>query len=385
MSAEKQGMLVLEDGSVFVGHSMGAEGEWVGEVVFNTAMTGYQEIMTDPSYWGQMIVFTHPHIGNVGVNSEDVESRQAYARAVIARKICTQPSNWRAEQSLPEYLSQAGVPALSGVDARRLTLILREEGVMRGALSTVNLDGERLLEMARNAPDMSVLAPVEKVSPSEETGWTKRLPSEWIKHVDYDEDSCKGAPHVVVVDCGIKYNILRHLATLGARVTVVPANSRAQMILAQEPDGVLLSNGPGDPEQVPEETMIAIKELMGRVPMFGICLGQQLIALAAGAQTFKMPFGHHGANHPVQDLTTGEVAITSQNHNYAVDPDSLEGLPFEVTHINLYDGTVQGIRHQEWPVYGVQYHPEASPGPHDALYLLEDFVASLCEKEPAAP
>ncbi|MFO7917039.1 MAG: glutamine-hydrolyzing carbamoyl-phosphate synthase small subunit [Anaerolineae bacterium] len=385
MSREKQGMLVLEDGSVFVGHSMGAEGEWVGEVVFNTAMTGYQEIITDPSYWGQMIVFTYPHIGNVGVNSEDVESRQPYARAVIARKICERPSNWRAEHSLPKYLAEAGVPALSDVDARRLTLILREEGVMRGALSTVNLDGERLLKMAQNAPDMGVLSPVGEVSRSEQKVWTDEISRKWIKHVHYDEGSLEGTPHVVVVDCGVKHNILRHLATLGAQVTVVPANSTAEMILAQEPDGVLLSNGPGDPEQVPEETMTAIKELMGQVPVFGICLGEQLIALAAGAQTFKLPFGHHGANHPVQDLTTGEVAITSQNHNYAVDSDSLEGLPFEVTHINLYDGTVQGIQHRDWPVYGVQYHPEASPGPHDALYLLEDFVASLCEKEPAVP
>ena len=203
--------------------------------------------------------------------------------------------------------------------------------------------------------------------------------------MNYDEEPEEGAPHVVVIDCGVKYNILRHLATLGARVTVVPANSTAEAILTQEPDGVLLSNGPGDPEQVPEETMTTIRELMGEIPMFGICLGQQLIALAAGAQTFKLPFGHHGANHPVQDLRTGEVAITSQNHNYAVDPDSLEGLPYEVTHINLYDGTVQGIRHQELPIYSVQYHPEASPGPHDSLYLLEDFVDSLRDKEPAAP
>ncbi|MEA3407070.1 MAG: glutamine-hydrolyzing carbamoyl-phosphate synthase small subunit [Chloroflexota bacterium] len=384
MSEEKQGMLVLEDGSVFVGHSMGAEGEWVGEVVFDTAVTGYQEVITDPSCWGQMIVFTCPHIGNVGVNFEDVESKQPYARAVIARKICAQPSNWRAKQSLPEYLSEAGVPALSGVDTRRLTLTLREEGIMRGALSTVNLDGERLLKMAQNAPDMSVLSPVDEVSLSEETVWTQKLPRKWIKYVDYGGGSHKGTPHVVVVDCGVKYNILRHLATLGARVTVVPANSTAEAILAQEPDGVLISNGPGDPEQVPEETMIAIRELMGKVPIFGICLGQHLIALAAGARIFKLPFGHHGGNHPVQNLKTGEVAITSQNHNYAVDPDSLEDLPLEVTHINLYDGTVQGIRHREWPVYAVQYHPENSPGPHDSLYVLEDFVASLCEKEPAA-
>jgi carbamoyl-phosphate synthase small subunit len=384
MSAQKESMLVLEDGSVFVGQSMGAEGEWVGEVVFNTAMTGYQEIITDPSYWGQMIVFTYPHIGNVGVNLEDVESRQPYARAVIARKICERPSNWRAQQSLPEYLAEAGVPALSGVDARRLTLTLREEGVMRGALSTVNLDCERLLEMAQNAPDMSVLAPIGEVSPSEQDRWTREIPRRWIKHVDYDEEPEEGAPHVVVIDCGVKYNILRHLAALGARVTVVPANWTAEAILAEEPDGVLLSNGPGDPEQVPEQTMNSIKQLMGETPMFGICLGQQLIALAAGAETFKLPFGHHGANHPVQDLMTGEVAITSQNHNYAVAPDSLEGLPYEVTHINLYDGTVQGIRHRELPIYSVQYHPEASPGPHDSLYLLEDFVDSLRERGPAA-
>ncbi|MFP3895712.1 MAG: glutamine-hydrolyzing carbamoyl-phosphate synthase small subunit [Anaerolineales bacterium] len=384
MSREKQGMLVLEDGSVFVGHSMAAEGEWVGEVVFDTAMTGYQELITDPSCWGQMIVFTCPHIGNVGVNFEDVESSQPYARAVVARKICEQPRNWRAEQSLPEYLSQTGVPALSDVDTRRLTLVLREEGTMRGALSTVDLDCERLLKMAKDAPDMSMLSPVGKVSLSEQTEWTEDIPHKWLRYVDYSRDSYEKPPHVVVIDCGVKYNILRHLATLGARVTLVPANSTAEMIMAQEPDGVLISNGPGDPEQVPEETMIAIRDLMGQVPMFGICLGQHLLALAAGARIFKLPFGHHGANHPVQNLTTGKVAITSQNHNYAVDSDSLEGLPYEVTHINLYDGTVQGIRHREWPVYAVQYHPENSPGPHDSLYVLEDFVASLCEEEPTA-
>ena len=380
--AKKKGMLVLEDGSTYVGDSLGAEGEWVGEVVFNTSMTGYQEIITDPSYWGQMVVFTCPHIGNVGVNDEDVESRQPFVRAVIARQICEQPSNWRAQRSLPEYLREAGVPALSGVDTRRITLTIREKGVMRGALSTEDLDAERLLEAARNAPDMSVLAAVDEVTCDEPFGWHEAVNRAWISKLNYDMSAPhQGSPHIVVIDCGTKHNILRHLVGLGARVTVVPAHAKAEDILALRPDGVLISNGPGDPSQAPA-TIATARALMGRVPIFGICLGHQILGLAAGARIYKLPFGHHGGNHPVMDLTTGEVEITAQNHNYAVAAESLEGLPFEMTHLNLFDHTVEGMRHKTLPIASVQFHPEASPGPHDSLHLLRRFVASLnCASE----
>jgi len=375
MTYKQKAKLVLEDGSCFEGVAMGAEGEWVGEVVFNTSMTGYQEIITDPSYWGQMVCFTCPHIGNVGVNLEDVESRAPYVRAVLARQICEQPSNWRSQQSLPDYLQEHGAPALSGLDTRRLTLILRDHGVMRAALSTTNLDTERLHSMARNAADMSELAPVGAVSREAQEAWTEDVADIWIAQSGLDKSQTR-QPHVVVIDCGIKHNIMRLLAELDARVTVVPWNTSAQEILALKPDGVLISNGPGDPRQVPEAVGTA-KALIGQTPIFGICLGHQILGQALGGRIFKLPFGHHGGNHPVQDLTTGKVEITAQNHNYALDPESLEGLPVVVTHRNLYDGTIEGLRHTSLPVSCVQYHPEASPGPHDALYILRRFIDEL--------
>jgi len=376
MSEKPKGMLVLEDGSTFVGDSMGASGEWVGEVVFNTSMTGYQEIITDPSYWGQMVVFTCPHIGNVGVNREDVESLQPYVQAVLARKICDRPSNWRSQQPLPEYLRAHGVPALSGLDTRRLTLTLREKGVMRGALSTVNLDRDYLLEQARSAPDMSERDAVGQVTIPTEGPWGESVAPAWEPILEDDPPAEAAQPHVVVVDCGTKHNILRHLAHLGARVTLVPATATAEEILAHNPDGVLFANGPGDPTQV-TETIATAQALIGQVPLFGICLGHQVIGLACGARRYKLPFGHHGGNHPVRDLATGEIEITAQNHNYAIAAESIEGLPLEITHVNLYDGTVEGLRHKELPVASVQYHPEASPGPHDSLRILRSFVDSL--------
>lgn len=375
MSDPTTGMLVLEDGTTFVGESLGATGAVVGEIVFNTSMTGYQEIITDPSYWGQMVVFTCPHIGNVGINREDCESERPYVRAVIARQITTVPSNWRSEQSLPDYLRAHGIPALSGVDTRHLTLTLRERGAMRAALSTECADRERLLELARTAPDMSELCPVDEITLRAPRPWQEPVPREWDPRPELRADGRDGGPHVVVVDCGTKHNILRHLANLGARVTVVPAATTAKLILALAPDGVLIGNGPGDPVQVPHVARTA-RDLMGRVPLFGICLGHQIIGLACGARTFKLPFGHHGANHPVRDLDTGAIEITAQNHNYAIDPDSLRGLPLEVTRVNLYDHTVEGLRHTGLPVWGVQYHPEASPGPHDSLRELRAFVGA---------
>ena len=377
-------MLVLEDGSAYVGRSVGADGEWVGEVVFNTSMTGYQEIITDPSYWGQMVVFTCPHIGNVGVNLADAESNRPYVRAVLARTICREPSSWRSQQSLPDYMQAWGVPALSDLDTRRLTLTLRDKGVMRAALSTERLDAERLHDMARNAADMSDLSPVQEISQEDygradaSRAWEETAGERWVAHLGVSmaaqaRPHGHARPHIVAIDCGIKHNMLRHLTGLGARVTLVPSYATAHAIIALGPDGVLISNGPGDPGQAPV-TIETVRALMGHVPLFGICLGQQILGLAGGGRTYKLPFGHHGGNHPVQELATGRVEITAQNHNYAIAADSLEATPFEITHLNLYDGTVEGLRHRELPVWCVQYHPEASPGPHDSLHVLREFV-----------
>lgn len=380
VSEAVSGLLALEDGSIYAGRSLAAQGEWVGEVVFVTGMTGYQETITDPSYWGQMVVFTCPHIGNVGVNAEDGEARIPHVRAVLARRIAQRPSNWRAKRALPDVLREAGVPALDGIDTRRLTLRLREAGVMRGALSSTDLNPERLVTMAREAPDMSVLSPVTQVTSSERHAWRETVAGTWLSAVQDDLAPAGCSPHVVVIDCGAKENILRLLAGFGARTTVVPADATVSEILALAPDGVLISNGPGDPEQA-TATILSVQELMGRVPLYGICLGHQIICLAAGGRTYKLPFGHHGSNHPVQDVRSSRVSITSQNHNYAVMPESLQGLPYEVTHVNLFDHTVEGIRHLTLPIASVQYHPESSPGPHDSLQLLKGFVDSLADRE----
>ncbi|MHB9034742.1 MAG: glutamine-hydrolyzing carbamoyl-phosphate synthase small subunit [Anaerolineae bacterium] len=373
MSQITRGLLALEDGTTFTGQSMAAAGEWVGEIVFTTSMMGYQETITDPSYWGQMVVFTYPHIGNVGVNETDVESRQPYVRAVIARQICTQPSNWRATSSLPEYLKKAGVPALSGVDTRGLTLILRTKGVMRAALSTVNLDQQRLVEMARQAPDMSTLDPSQEVTTPGICDWQEAIPEAWQPKVP---SGSRKTPHVVVIYCGSKRNIMRCLVSYGARVTDVPADTPAETILALRPDGVLVSNGPGDPTSW-LKTVATIRRLIGKVPLFGLCLGHQLIGLACGARTYKLPFGHHGGNHPVQSADGGLVEITAQNHNYVVDGDSPTDPPLEVTFRNLNDGTIEGLRSRGLQITTVQHHPEASPGPHDSRHILAEFVQSL--------
>ncbi len=364
-------LLVLEDGMMFRGRSFGAPGEQVGEVVFNTGMTGYQEILTDPSYRGQMVTMTCPHIGNIGINDEDGESARPHLRALIVREVSLRESNWRAHQTLTRYLHEHEVMALTEVDTRALTRHLRQFGALRGVVSTIDLDPASLRRKAQAAPTTSDVDLVAEV--------TCRQPYEWVEPLDagwqIDQDRLQSAPgnlHVVALDCGIKRNILRQLVGVGCRVTVAPAHITAQEVLALHPDGVFLSNGPGDPENVPY-TIEMVRILLGRVPIFGICLGHQVLGLALGGKKRKLKFGHHGSNHPVKQVRTGQIAITAQNHNFIIDADSLCG-EVEATHFNLYDGTLEGMWHRSLPAFSVQYHPEAAPGPHDANPLFGEFV-----------
>jgi carbamoyl-phosphate synthase small subunit len=392
-----EALLVLEDGMVFRGRSFGAMGERRGEVVFNTGMTGYQEIVTDPSYQGQMVVMTCPHIGNTGINEEDPESMQPHVRALIVREMSSRESNWRARQTLDRYLREHEVMALTDIDTRALTRHIRQFGALRGVVSTVDLDPDSLRGKALAAPTTSDEDLVAEVTCDEPYEWTDGGAEEW-KHggmEDRKDAQPSGLPtrmstsdfqpsigrirqlHVVAYDCGIKHNILRQLVDSGCRVTVVPAHCSAKDVLALKPDGVFLSNGPGDPERVPY-TLSSLQSLLGRVPIFGICLGHQLLGMALGGTKYKLKFGHHGSNHPVKDLRTGQIAITAQNHNFAIDADSLPA-EVEVTHLNLYDHTLEGLRHRELPVFSVQYHPEAAPGPHDANPLFGEFVRTMGE------
>ncbi|HXG94437.1 MAG TPA: glutamine-hydrolyzing carbamoyl-phosphate synthase small subunit [Blastocatellia bacterium] len=381
-----QAILALEDGRVWRGRAFGASVEKVGEVVFNTSMTGYQEILTDPSYCGQIVTMTYPLIGNYGVNSDDIESRRVFAEGLVVRELSRTVSNWRAEKSLDEYMKEAGIPGISDIDTRSLVRHIRERGSMRGCLSTTGSDEQAVIECARSAPEMVGLDLASVVTCSEPYVWTDdqayAYGSPRLLHPNVKPEAIKDAPHdaaifeprfnVVAYDFGLKYNSLRNLASLGCRVTVVPAHTSAEDVIALKPDGIWLSNGPGDPE--PLTGVIAnLRKLIGRYPMFGICLGHQLMGLALGGRTYKLPFGHHGGNHPVKDLTTGRVEITAQNHGFAVDADSLPA-DCEVTHINLNDNTVEGLRHRSLPAYSVQYHPEAGPGPHDPAHLFDKFV-----------
>jgi carbamoyl-phosphate synthase small subunit len=381
-----EALLVLEDGTVFRGQSFGASGEQVGEVVFNTGMTGYQEILTDPSYRGQMVVMTYPHIGNTGVNDEDPESAQPHLRALIVRQACRRESNWRARQTLVQYLSEHDIMALTDVDTRALTRHLRQFGALRGVLSTEDLDPASLQRKALAAPTTSDVDLVAEVTCAEPHEWTEPVAEEWQADLRLGESlhisnsQITQSPHVVAYDCGIKRNILRQLAASGCRVTVVPAGTPAEETLSLHPDGVFLSNGPGDPERVPY-TIASVQELLGKVPIFGICLGHQVLGLAMGGRKFKLKFGHHGSNHPVKDLRTGQIAITAQNHNFVIDVDSIRD-QVELTHVNLYDGTVEGMRHRSLPAFSVQYHPEAAPGPHDANPLFDEFVRLM--RDPAS-
>jgi carbamoyl-phosphate synthase small subunit len=364
-----EALLVLRDGRVFRGQALGAEGETTGEVIFNTAMSGYQEILTDPSYRGQIVTMTYPMIGNYGLNDEDVESRRPWVNGLIVKEASPYPSSWRGRVSLDEYLQIHGIVGLQGIDTRALTRHLRDHGSQDGIVSTLERDVERLRERARGLPHIVGRDLVKDVTVEQPFGWSE---GEWKRERGYVTPP-PARFSVVAYDAGIKLNILRQLRTAGCDVTVVPADTPAAAVLERTPDGVFLSNGPGDPEGVPY-LVESVRGLLGRVPIFGICLGHQILGLAAGGRTYKLSFGHHGANHPVRDLATGRVEITSQNHNFAVDPASVAGRGWEPSHVNLNDGTCEGLRHREWPVFCVQYHPEASPGPHDANYLFGRFT-----------
>ena len=368
-------LLALADGTVFRGRAFGARAEAVGELVFNTSMTGYQEILTDPSYEGQLVAMTYPEIGNVGVNREDVESRRPWVRGFVVREYRPVPSSWRAEESLGDYLARHGIPGIEGLDTRALVRHLRDHGAQEAVLSSVDLDPARLVAKAKASPGLLGRDLVRTVTCAEPYEWTQ---GPWQLGRGYTTAAeCAAARggrvlRVIAYDFGIKWNILRGLVGAGCAVRVVPAGTPAADVLAARPDGVFLSNGPGDPDAV-AGAPATVAALLGRVPVFGICLGHQILALALGGRTFKLKFGHHGGNQPVKDLTTGRVEITAQNHGFAVDADSLGGRA-TVTHVNLNDRTVEGLVVKDAPAFSVQYHPEASPGPHDAHYLFRRFV-----------
>ena len=384
----RTGILALEDGRVFRGVGWGAEGERVGEIVFNTSMMGYQEILTDPSYAGQIVIMTYPLIGNYGVNPDDIESRKLFAEGLIVREFSAVSSNWRSTLTLDQYLKQNGIVGLAEIDTRALVRHIREKGAMRGCLSSVEADEAQLIDRARNSPLMLGRNLVDVVTCQSGYSWSnagfdlpagqQSLDPLLAVHDRVGRLRREGERpfRVVAFDFGIKFYILRYLEAFGCEVTVVPARTPAAEVLAARPDGVFLSNGPGDPAAL-TEIVDTVRELVGKVPIFGICLGHQILALALGARTYKLKFGHRGGNQPVRNLQTGKIEITSHNHGFAVDADSLDQTQVELTHINLNDGCLEGFRHRTLPLFSVQYHPEAGPGPHDATYLFEDFIALM--------
>lgn len=357
----KKAILYLEDGAAFWGQSLAATGETTGEVVFNTAMTGYQEVLTDPSYAGQIVVMTYPLIGNYGVNAEDVESNKIHVKGFVVKEFCRRHSNHRAKSSLIEYLDENNIIAIEGVDTRALTRHLRISGAMKGLISTEDFNEKSLKAKLKKVPAMEGADWVKEVATSKKYIWPSKK-----------EPLFK----VAAIDCGIKFNILRILADLGCETHVFPATASDKEILSINPDGVFISNGPGDPAAVPY-VVDTLRKLFGKLPVFGICLGNQIVGLALGGKTYKMKFGHHGVNHPVKDLVSQKIGITSQNHGFCVDVNSLKEGDVEVIHTNLNDHTVEGLRHKKFPLYSIQYHPEASPGPQDAQYLFKDFITMM--------
>ena len=372
----EKALLVLRDGLVFEGRSFGAPGQAIGEVVFNTSMTGYQEILTDPSYKGQIVTMTYPQIGSYGVNMEDVESEKPYAQGFIVREYMPMRSNWRSHASLGEYLKEKGITAIEAIDTRALTRHLREHGAQTGIISTTELDPGKLLAKARAYPSMDAFDFVREVSTRELYTWRQDV-WRWPEGLGYAGEGAAGRKKIIAYDFGIKFNILRSLVHAGFDVTVVPALTPAEEVLEMDPDGVVLSNGPGDPRT----TVYAVenaRKLIGKKPVLGICLGHQILGIALGGEVYKLKFGHHGGNHPVMDLESGKVEITSQNHNYCVDVKTMKGA-VRLTHKNLYDGTEEGMEHTEFPVISVQHHPEAGPGPNDASHIFSRFRRFLGE------
>lgn len=374
-------ILYLEDGSFYFGKSFGKEGEVFGEIVFNTAMTGYQEILTDPSYHGQIVAMTYPLIGNYGVNSEDVESSSPKASGFVVKEVSKIHSNWRSEMTLDEYLKKNNIVGIEGVDTRSVVLSIREKGAMKAVISTERFDVDELKKALDSFPGIEERDLVNEVSCKDSFVWKEEAPYQY----DILTPLRKAEPEdltVAVYDFGIKYNILRILKCYFKEVKVFPFDTPAEVVLKSGADGVFLSNGPGDPARV-KTGIKAAKELWGKLPMFGICLGHQIMGIAAGAKTFKLKFGHHGANHPVKDLKTGEVEITSQNHNFAIDESALKSISAKITHINLNDGTIEGVEYENAPAFSIQYHPESSPGPHDSRYIFKRFQELVKEAKGA--